>query len=36
MFKMFKEALRMSAKNKGEVAEAHGIKYGEWYDTNRT
>ena len=28
MFKIFKEALRMSAKNKGGAPEAHVIKYG--------
>ena len=36
MFKIFKEALRIDAKNKGGVVEAHGIKYGKWKDTKRT
>ena len=36
MFKIFKDALRMSAKNKGGVAEVHGIKYGKWQDTKWT
>ena len=35
MFKIFKEALRISAKKKGDV-EAHGIKYGKWKNTRRT
>ena len=30
MFKIFKEALRMSSKNKTGDAEAHGIMYGKW------
>ena len=36
IFKIFKEALRMSAKNKGGAIEAHGIKYGKWKNTRRT
>ena len=36
MFKIFNEALRMSAKNKGGATEAHGIKYGKWQNTKRT
>ena len=36
MFKIFKEALRMSAKNNGGAAEVHGIKYGKWKDTKKT
>ena len=36
MFKIFKEALRMSEKDKGGAAEAHGIKYGKWKNTGRT
>ena len=34
MFEIFKESLSFDSKNKG--GEAHKIKYGEWYDTNRT
>ena len=36
MFKIFKEALRIDAKNKGGDAKAHEIKYGKCKDTNRT
>ena len=36
MFKIFKEALSIDAKNKGGDIEAHEIKYGEWYDKNKT
>ena len=35
MFKIFKEALRIGANNKERDAEAHDIKYGECYDTNK-
>ena len=36
MFKIFKEALSIDAKNKGGDEKAHEIKYGKWKDTNRT
>ena len=36
MFKIFKQALRIDAKNKGGVVEVHGINYGECYDTIMT
>ena len=36
MFKIFKKALRIDAKNKGGDAKAHEIKYGKWKYTNRT
>ena len=35
MFKIFKEALSIDAKNKGGGAEAHEIKYGKWENTRR-
>ena len=35
MFKIFKKALSIDAKNKRGDVEAHDIKYGEWYDTNK-
>ena len=34
MFKIFKEAMSIGAKNKGGDTEAHEIKSGEWYGTN--
>ena len=30
MFKILKEALRISVRNQGGDAEEHEIKYGEW------
>ena len=36
MFKIFKEALSIDAKNKGGDAEAHAINYAEWYDKIKT
>ena len=35
MFTIFKKALSIDAKNKEGYAEAHEIKYGKWYDTNK-
>ena len=36
MFKIFKKALSIDAKNNGGYIEAHDIKYGKWNDTNKT
>ena len=36
MFKIFKKALSIDAKNKGGYVKAHDIKYDKWKDTNRT
>ena len=36
MFKIFKKALSIDAKNKGGYGKAHEIKYGKWKNTNRT
>ena len=35
MFKIFKKALSIDAKNKGGDAKAQQINYGEWYETNK-
>ena len=35
MFKIFKGALMIDAKNKGGDEKSHDIKYGKWKDTNR-
>ena len=35
MFKIFMEVMSIDAKNKGGYSEAHEIKQGKWYDTNK-
>ena len=34
MFEIFKEALRIDAKNRGGDVKVHEIKYGKWQETN--
>ena len=36
MFKIFKEAMMIDAKNKEGDKKSHEIKYGKWKKTNRT
>ena len=36
MLKIFKEASRIDANNKGGDAKSHEIKYGKWYEIHNT